>query len=513
MKKAESERQQVMYWLQTFTGKKIDLINPTREMVDIEDIAHSLSMICRYNGHCRDFYCPTLDQRVLTADLTWVPSGEVRKGDVLIGFDEFPFEPGSTGRRRRRFRKTVVQEAVMVRRKAIRLEMSNGVVVDAAEEHPWLIATKMSRNQVWASSLEIQRALKEGRRRYMHHFIEPWETSSSYEDCWFAGILDGEGTFAIHSRKGCQLSISQNPGLVLNRIRMSMERHNIGYSQYVNHGTVILQIRGGWRENFRVLGLFQPSRLVENFKKSLEGGEFCKQMDGQGEPLRIVKSYDLGMRECAGIQTSTHTYVCEGFGAHNSVAEHSVMVEAMGSQILLRREAERNSGKLSTPPRPTSEIVQQSLALLLHDAAEAYIGDLTTPLKRGLESVGGDVVYPPPDAKSSKIEELERRWLLAIGEAFGLGARLADPSDVMRQADEKVMSVEVPMLFHPVQSCWWDVRSRPRSGEMVIQCWTPAEARRQFISRFRVLYENLYSKTGWSEIGPVGEDSGLTTSP
>ena len=196
-----------------------------------------------------------------------------------------------------------------------------------------------------------------------------------------------------------------------------------------------------------------------------------------------------------------------------SVAEHSVMVEAMGSQILLRREAERNSGKFSAPPKPTSEIVQQSLALLLHDAAEAYIGDLTTPLKRGLESVGGDVVYPPPDAKSSKIEELERRWLLAIGEAFGLGARLADPSDVMRQADEKVMSVEVPMLFHPVQSCWWDVRSRPRSGEMVIQCWTPAEARRQFISRFRVLYENLYSKTGWSEIGPVGEDSGLTTSP
>ena len=185
-----------------------------------------------------------------------------------------------------------------------------------------------------------------------------------------------------------------------------------------------------------------------------------------------------------------------------SVSEHSVMVEAMGSQILLRREAERNSGKFPSPPRPTSEIVQQSLALLLHDAAEAYIGDLTTPLKRGLESVGDDVIYLP-DRRSSKIAMLEHRWLLAIGEAFGLGDRLAEPSDVMRQADERAMAAEVPMLFHPVQSGWWETRSRPRSGEMEIQCWAPAEARRQFIGRFRVLYENLYSKTGWSEVGEV----------
>ena len=140
-------------------------------------------------------------------------------------------------------------------------------------------------------------------------------------------------------------------------------------------------------------------------------------------------------------------------------------------------------------------LMLQSLCLLLHDAAEAYIGDLTTPLKRGLDSIGATkVVFSP-------IVELERRWLAAIGRAFGLGDRLAEPSDLVRLADERVMATEVTSLFHPVQSCWWDTRARPHSAEMMIHCWPQAEARRQFLGRFRVLYEALYSKAGWSEVG------------
>jgi hypothetical protein len=38
-------------WIQTYSGKAFDLVFPTPEMVDIEDIAWSLSRINRYNGH------------------------------------------------------------------------------------------------------------------------------------------------------------------------------------------------------------------------------------------------------------------------------------------------------------------------------------------------------------------------------------------------------------------------------------------------------------------------------
>lgn len=35
----------------TISGRIVDLAAPTADMVDIEDIAHALSNLCRYNGH------------------------------------------------------------------------------------------------------------------------------------------------------------------------------------------------------------------------------------------------------------------------------------------------------------------------------------------------------------------------------------------------------------------------------------------------------------------------------
>lgn len=43
-------------WIQTFTGKQFWPTEPRAQDVDIIDIAHALSMKCRYNGHCHTFY-------------------------------------------------------------------------------------------------------------------------------------------------------------------------------------------------------------------------------------------------------------------------------------------------------------------------------------------------------------------------------------------------------------------------------------------------------------------------
>jgi hypothetical protein len=43
-------------WMQTITGRKFWPIDPRPEDICIEDIAHALSMMCRFNGHCNKFY-------------------------------------------------------------------------------------------------------------------------------------------------------------------------------------------------------------------------------------------------------------------------------------------------------------------------------------------------------------------------------------------------------------------------------------------------------------------------
>jgi hypothetical protein len=43
-------------FIQTFTGKRIYLDNPQPEDICLMDIAHSLSMTCRFNGHPKLFY-------------------------------------------------------------------------------------------------------------------------------------------------------------------------------------------------------------------------------------------------------------------------------------------------------------------------------------------------------------------------------------------------------------------------------------------------------------------------
>jgi hypothetical protein len=46
----------MMDWIQTFSGRKFHSLDPVEDEIFIEDIAHSLANLCRFNGHCLRYY-------------------------------------------------------------------------------------------------------------------------------------------------------------------------------------------------------------------------------------------------------------------------------------------------------------------------------------------------------------------------------------------------------------------------------------------------------------------------
>jgi hypothetical protein len=62
-------------WIETYTGLKFDILEPQPEMITIEDIAHSLSMLCRFTGHVRHFYS--------VGQHSWAGSNLVPPADAL----------------------------------------------------------------------------------------------------------------------------------------------------------------------------------------------------------------------------------------------------------------------------------------------------------------------------------------------------------------------------------------------------------------------------------------------
>lgn len=57
-------------WVQVFTGRRVYPLSPDPESVTLEDVAHSLSLVCRFQGHCSLFYS-VAEHSVHVARLCW----------------------------------------------------------------------------------------------------------------------------------------------------------------------------------------------------------------------------------------------------------------------------------------------------------------------------------------------------------------------------------------------------------------------------------------------------------
>lgn len=142
------------------------------------------------------------------------------------------------------------------------------------------------------------------------------------------------------------------------------------------------------------------------------------------------------------------SHICR-FGGHTfdfySVAQHSCLVSYLAPQEL-------------------------RLVALMHDATEAYLGDLIKPLKNYI------------DGQTIPIyKELEQRFERVIAERFGINHQLYE---LIKPYDKRALEIEHGYFFLNDRTTFC------RAFNSEEPCWTPAIAREVFLSTFNELQYN-----------------------
>ncbi|KKN12806.1 hypothetical protein LCGC14_1012800 [marine sediment metagenome] len=123
-----------------------------------------------------------------------------------------------------------------------------------------------------------------------------------------------------------------------------------------------------------------------------------------------------------------------------------------------------------------TELPGDPMQKLLHDSAEAYFGDIVSPLKRK--------IYVCEQGYSRRIGEVEVNLLRVIQEALGVNLDLGPD---IKEADRRMLVTEVRDLMsaHPV----WDKYIEGYKPLKHIIPWTPTFAERQFLHTYHEILE------------------------
>lgn len=147
-----------------------------------------------------------------------------------------------------------------------------------------------------------------------------------------------------------------------------------------------------------------------------------------------------------------------------SVAEHSVRVSWLVGD-LWDEAVDANQRRADAGPLVIHKRRELELAALLHDASEAYLVDLPSPVKRVV----------------SGYKEAERAVSIEVARAFGVEPELLE-HDLVKAADRIMLATEKRDLMARAPEGTWETLPRARGNR--IEPWIPTHARSMFRRRF-----------------------------
>lgn len=118
-----------------------------------------------------------------------------------------------------------------------------------------------------------------------------------------------------------------------------------------------------------------------------------------------------------------------------------------------------------------------SMVILMHDSAEGFLNDSPRAVKHAI-------------GESYKI--LEDRFQRVIFVKYGLFEIAMENATYIKDLDRRIVSVEKAAIMRYPQPWAYD-QFKPLEG-ITIQCWTPSQAKLEWL----LTYEELCKKLGWT---------------
>lgn len=301
----------------------------------------------------KTYNCLTPDHKVLTTDLRWVEIGTLDVGDDILGFDENPGDSGGIGRRLKR-------STVLGNRRTIdtvyEVTLSNGDKIKCTGDHQWLVSPYTSASlqsdphgsqggQRWKTTRElvVNGHYLDGRRStgpignssVLFKYTNVVGELNTREAGWLAGMLDGEGS--LSNRKptasspnvgGFTIGVTQAVGPELDRLQDTLSALYPNAPMYVqaenyyaskSNGAIKstkpignITIGGTFMEKTEFLAQVRPERLIRNIN-----WDNLPRLEGRGQRVSVVNIECLGEQEIVILETSTKTYIADGYAMHN----------------------------------------------------------------------------------------------------------------------------------------------------------------------------------------------------
>lgn len=292
------------------------------------------------NAECS--YCLTPDALILTADLKWKPLGELQEGDKLFGFEEVMKHKTS-----RRYKTSIVTHLHREVQDVFAVELENGDIVKTTAQHKWLARGRQSTAYQW---IETQQMWINGVNMYGKHKSGPHtdrtttivckpfqvvEQDYSYDSGWLAGMIDADGHITqqnIHNsdgtlRYGLRIGIAQcekypeHCKKIVELIekftgnnkpcrQWMRKKDDTKHGIHANYQSWQFIVTGTNAEKLQFLMRIRPNKMSKIDIDKL--GKLKSQYD-----IKVKSITPLGKQEIVVMETSTHTFIANGYAMHN----------------------------------------------------------------------------------------------------------------------------------------------------------------------------------------------------